>query len=41
MRAGRARYYRRHGGRTSEIAYRAIVRGADTAKGALARIRGS
>jgi N-acetylglucosaminyl-diphospho-decaprenol L-rhamnosyltransferase len=32
MRAGRARYYRVHGGRPRELAYRAIVTGADAAR---------
>jgi GT2 family glycosyltransferase len=32
MRAGRAQYYRMHGGRPRELAYRTIVTGADAAR---------
>lgn len=39
MRAGRARYYRRHGGLSSELAYRAIVNGSDAAKRVSKRLR--
>jgi GT2 family glycosyltransferase len=40
MRAGRRRYYRRHGGIAKALAYRTIVSGADAAKGLLTRFRG-
>jgi GT2 family glycosyltransferase len=39
MRAGRTRYYRYHGGVSTAVAYRAIVSGADAAKGLLGRLR--
>jgi GT2 family glycosyltransferase len=40
MRTGRTRYYRRHGGFRAEVAYRAILLGADTGKWAFSRLRG-
>ncbi len=39
MRSGRARYYRRHGGLSSALAYRTIVTGADAAKRLGGRLR--
>jgi len=39
MRAGRDRYYRRHGGLPATLAYRAIVQGAEGAKRIAARRR--
>ena len=41
VRAGRGRWYRRHRGALSALAYTAIVRGADAAKAAGARARGA
>jgi hypothetical protein len=39
MRSGRGRYYRRHGGLTAALAYRAILLGADAGKWTLDRLR--